>query len=58
MMTEPQSTLTQKFTFEGSKYFYRKVVLDYETKEYKIYDNLGTRIGTDSPIKWYEYINP
>jgi hypothetical protein len=39
-------------------------VLDYDTKEYKIYnnldnsDNLGDRIGTDSPIKWYEYVNP
>ena len=58
MMTKPQSTLTQKFTFNGSEYFYRKVVLDYETKEYKIFDDLGTRIGINSPIKWYEYVNP
>ena len=58
MMTEPQSELPLKFTFEGSKYFYRKVVLDYDTKEYKIYNDLNVRIGTDSPIKWYEYVNP
>jgi hypothetical protein len=58
MMTEPQSELPLKFTFEGSKYFYRKVVLDYNTKEYKIYNDLDVRIGDGSPIKWYEYVNP
>ncbi len=57
MMTEPQSNLTLPFTFEGSKYFYRKVVLDYNTKQYVIKDG-DVRIGTTSPIKWYEYINP
>jgi hypothetical protein len=58
MMTEPQSNLTLPFTFEGSKYFYRKVVLDYDTKQYVIKNDNDERIGTTSPIKWYEYVNP
>jgi len=35
-----------------------KVVLDYNNKTYKLYDNLGNRIGIGNPIKWYEFVNP
>ena len=58
MMTVPQSTLPDKFVFNSGNYFYNKVVLDYNTKTYQIYNYLGNRIGTGSPIKWYEYVNP
>ncbi len=58
MMTVPQSSLVDKFVFNNGNFFYNKVVLDYNTKTYQIYNYLGNRIGTGSPIKWYEYVNP
>jgi hypothetical protein len=63
MMNRPQSSLTgDKFNFPQEKYFYYKVVLDYNTYTYKIYDITGlTPVlvgGENNPIKWYEYINP
>jgi hypothetical protein len=58
MMNEPQSVLSDKFIFESSRYFYNKVVLDYTTKTYQVFDYLDNRIGAGTPIKWYEYINP
>jgi len=58
MMTEPQSSLPNKFVFDNQKYFYNKVVMDYNDKTYKIYNYLGNRIGIGNPIKWYEYVNP
>lgn len=58
MMNEPQSTLSNKFLFDGTRYFYYKVELDYNTKTYQVFDYLNNRIGNGTPIKWYEYINP
>lgn len=58
MMTVPQSSLPNKFVFNNDNYFYNKVILNYNTKTYRIYDYLGTRVGVGSPIKWYEYVNP
>ena len=58
MMTVPQSSLPNKFVFNNDDYFYNKVVLNYNTKTYMIYDYLGTRVGVGNPIKWYEYVNP
>ena len=64
MMNRPQSTLTgiNKFNFPQEKYFYYKVILDYNDYTYKVYDiNTGfdLLIGDSlNPIKWYEYINP
>jgi hypothetical protein len=58
MMTQPQSSLPNKFNFDNDMFFYNKVVLDYNNKTYKLYDNLGNRIGIGSPIKWYEFVNP
>jgi hypothetical protein len=58
MMNEPQSSLPNKFVFDNGRYFFNKVVLDYATKTYEIFDYLDNRIGAGTPIKWYEYINP
>jgi hypothetical protein len=58
MMNEPQSSLPNKFVFDNSRYFFNKVVLDYNNKTYEIFDYLDNRIGAGTPIKWYEYINP
>lgn len=58
MMNTPQALLSDKFNFDTSQYFYYKTVLDYNTKEYEIFDYLNVRIGNGNPIKWYEYINP
>jgi hypothetical protein len=58
MMTEPQSNFSNKFVFNTENYFFVKVVLDYDTKKYEIFDYIGNRIGLGNPIKWYEYVNP
>lgn len=58
MMNEPQSSLSNKFVFDNSRYFFNKIVLDYNTKTYEIFDYLDNRIGAGTPIKWYEYVNP
>jgi hypothetical protein len=63
MMNTPQSAiLGDKFSFPQSKYFYYKVVLNYNDYTYKIYDISGggsILVGDETkPIKWYEYINP
>jgi hypothetical protein len=61
MMNRPQADLPSKFIFDGSKYFFNKVTLNYTTKTYKIFDgiNPNDRVGTEStPMKWYEYVNP
>jgi hypothetical protein len=60
MMNTPQAALppTSRFNFDGSSYFYNKVVLDYDIKTYQVFDRNNQRIGTENrPIKWYEYIN-
>jgi len=39
--------------------FYYIYKLEYPTKEYVVYDMLTfERVGTTTPIKWYEYIGP
>lgn len=59
MTNEPQSSFPAKFNFLNDKKFYYKVVLDYNNYTYKIYDiNTNLRVGTTTPINWYEYINP
>lgn len=63
MMNVPQSTFTaggSEYSFDGQKYFYYKVLLDYSATTYQIVDTInGVRFGTISnPIKWYEYVNP
>lgn len=58
MMTVPQFSLPNKFVFDNENFFYNKVELDYDTKTYRIFDYLGNRLGVNTPIKWYEYVNP
>lgn len=60
MTNTPQGLIPNKFLFNPEKYFYYKVILNYETKTYKVLDenNSDNRIGTTSSIKWYEYVNP
>lgn len=60
MMNEPQSSIIgNKYDFDALKYFYYKVELDYNNISYSIYNiNNNQRIGTSSPIVWYEYVNP
>ena len=68
MMNMPQSSISgDKFNFDSSQYFYYRVDMDYERKDYQvfninpyqtIYSNTNQRAGTKSPIKWYEYVNP
>ena len=58
MMNTNPSSLPDPTLFDPSKYFYYKVFLDYNTYVYKIYDSNNIRIGTGTPINWYEYINP
>lgn len=47
------------WNFDKEKYFYHKVILDYTTKTYQVFDSDNVRIGTETnPMRWYEYINP
>lgn len=51
-----------KYGFNGEKYFYYKVKLDYSDYTYQIFDYANgsdIRVGYESkPINWYEYVNP
>ena len=58
MMNRPQSLLPNKFIFNSDEYFYYKVELNYSGKTYQVTDYNNSRIGTTTPILWYEYINP
>lgn len=59
MTTIPQANFSKKFNVEKQKYFYRKVLIDYSNYEYEVKNIItGSRVGTDNPIKWYEYVNP
>lgn len=58
MMTVNPSTLPDSTSFDTGKYYYRKVILNYSNYTYRIYNSSGARIGTGSPINWYEYVNP
>jgi hypothetical protein len=60
MMTVDQTSplLTNRFQFDESKFFYYKVVLNYNDYTYKIFDVVT---GSNVPIhniKWYEYVEP
>lgn len=46
------------YTFDNSQYFYYQVQLDYQTQTYQVFNTFGQRMGTDLPIKWFEYVNP
>lgn len=66
LINKPQSDFSGQnmFNLDKIQYFYYKYVLDYDTNEYMVYSynaNLqnSQRVGTgNTPIKWYEYVNP
>lgn len=59
MMTECQGSFVGGYyRFDPTKFFYRKVVLDYVNYTYSLFDSANNRIGAGTPIKWYEYVNP
>ena len=61
MLNRPQALLTpSKFNFPNDEFYYYKVVMDYNTYEYEVFNTFGSqnRVGTTTdPIKWYEYVN-
>jgi hypothetical protein len=65
MMNKCQGTLpvSETYSFDSIKYFYYRVVFDYVNQTYSVFEfdpgtNLNIRVGTTTPIKWYEYVNP
>ncbi len=70
MMNTPQSSFNGPniYDFNKRQYFYYKVIIDYNTYEYKTYREqpilnstpLLFRVGdgSNNPINWYEYVNP
>jgi hypothetical protein len=63
MINKPQSSIPgNKFVFDNTKYFYYRVQMDYDKQTYQVFnmDGLNQRVGAtaNSPIKWYEYVNP
>jgi hypothetical protein len=58
----PQSNINpgteNKYDFDNLLYFYYTVKLDYQKQTYQVFNTYGQRLGTNIPIKWYEYINP
>ena len=56
----PQVNLSRnnKFYFDNTQFFYYTVKLDYDTQTYQVLNTSGQRVGTNIPIKWYEYVNP
>jgi hypothetical protein len=55
----PQALIiVNKYAFDSTQYFYYTVKLDYPTQTYQVLNTYGQRLGTNLPIKWYEYVNP
>jgi hypothetical protein len=54
----PQALIKgNKYGFDNTQFFYYTVKLDYPTQTYQVYNTYGQRLGTNLPIKWYEYVN-
>jgi hypothetical protein len=60
MINRPQSLQNNNnFTANQIFNFYYQVNLNYPTQTYSIYDTISfDRVGTNTPIKWYEYVDP
>jgi hypothetical protein len=55
----PQANINgNKYGFDNTQFLYYTVKLDYETQTYQVFNTYGQRLGTNLPIKWYEYVNP
>lgn len=58
-LNQRQTSLSERFTFDKSKFFYYKVQLDTDNYVYEVLDtDTNQRVGTNAEIKWYEYMNP
>jgi hypothetical protein len=54
----PQALLNDnKYAFDNTQFMYYTVKLDYPTQTYQVFNTYGQRLGTNLPIKWYEYVN-
>ena len=58
MTNEPQANFGDKYNFQKSQKFYYKLILDYDNYDYRVETVGGTRVGIQTPINFYEYINP
>lgn len=61
MLNTRQDLLTpDKFTFDHTQYYYYEVRLDYDQKTYEVYSTFtNNRVGDlNTPIKWFEFVNP
>ena len=61
MTNTRQDLLTpDKFTFDHAQYYYYEVKLDYNNQTYEVYStSTNNRVGDlNTPIIWYEYVNP
>lgn len=65
LLNTPQSSFVgnNRFNIDKTEYFYYKYELNYSTNQYEVYtydNNIGNtqRVGTTTPITWYEYVNP
>ena len=65
MMNKPQSSLPSGLenSFDATDNFYYRVVFDYVNLVYRVYrfdtnTNTEQRVGTTTPITWYQYVNP
>jgi hypothetical protein len=58
--TKQDLIVPSKFTFNNADYFYYRVDLNYDDKTYEVFTtSTNTRVGDgNTPIKWYEYVNP
>ena len=59
MMNDRQSSFSDPYDFDYTKYFYYKFILNYETYTYQVYDGNNILAGIASnPINWFQYVNP
>jgi hypothetical protein len=60
MINRPQNLQTiNTFAVNNLFNFYYIYKLDYPSEKYLVYDLLTfSRVGTNVPIKWYEYVGP
>ena len=48
----------KKYGFDNTQFLYYTVKLNYQKQTYQVFNTYGQRLGTNLPIKWYEYVNP
>jgi hypothetical protein len=60
MINRPQSLQNiNSFSVNNTFNFYYLYKLDYPSQKYVVYDIITfDRVGTTTPIKWYEYVGP